>query len=144
MHHLHLPGSKETVRGQGGDKEETRRRNGEDRERIGHGGGSGDTVVVQANASGAKPAAGRNSQVSSRWWAIGHLNIYRMCPLSPNFSQKCPPQKARNRDRAEFATKVRKSSIKIWGTFDSKSYFRGGTFDSESTPKLFMGAHLRV
>ena len=33
-----------------------------------------------------------------------------VCPLPPNFGQKYLP-KARNRDKAQFATKVSKSSI---------------------------------
>ena len=43
-----------------------------------------------------------------------------------------PPRASANRDKARIATKVRESSMINWGTFDSKSLFKGGTFDSSS------------
>ena len=45
------------------------------------------------------------------------------------------PQEARNRDKAEFATKVRKSSLfdlnpkKLKGAFESEFLFQGGPFE---------------
>ena len=51
------------------------------------------------------------------------------CAPSHQILAKSAPKRARNRDKANFATKVRESSMNIWGTFDSKSLFKGGTFD---------------
>ena len=60
------------------------------------------------------------------------------CLPPPNVGQKVPP-KARNRDKPDFATKVRESSMNNWGTFDSKSLFKGGTLDSLSLVLTFSG-----
>ena len=61
------------------------------------------------------------------------------CAPSHQILAKSAPQKARNRDKADFATKVRESSMNNWGTFDSKSLFKGGTFDSLSLVLTFSG-----
>ena len=61
------------------------------------------------------------------------------CAPSHHILAKSAPQKARNRDKADFATKVRESSMNNWGTFDSKSLFKGGTFDSLSQVLKFSG-----
>ena len=47
------------------------------------------------------------------------------CAPSHQILAKSAPPKGGNRNRAELVTKVRKSSIKIWGTFNSKSLFQG-------------------
>ena len=52
---------------------------------------------------------------------------------------KRAPQKARYHDKADFATKGRELSMNNWGTFDSKSLFKGGTFDSLSLVLTFSG-----
>ena len=61
------------------------------------------------------------------------------CAPSHHILAKSAPQKARNRDKADFATKVRESSMNNWGTFDSKSLFKGGKFDSLSPVLTFPG-----
>ena len=73
-HHFHLPlvvpGSKETVR-------EALRRQGGDREGVvgrRHGGGSGDTVVVQANAVPAGPSL-QQAEVAKSSAGSGRLVI---------------------------------------------------------------------
>ena len=62
-----------------------------------------------------------------------------LCAPSHQILAKSAPQKARNRDKPDFATKVRESSMNNWGTFDSKSLFKGGTFDSLSQILKFSG-----
>ena len=71
-------------------------------------------------------------------------------PPTTKFWPKVPPQEARNRDKAELATKVRNQvqTVLMWtmtkkkalilvfhvsgGTFDSNSLFKGGTFESKT------------
>ena len=50
-----------------------------------------------------------SSNVQIEWGEARSFEMF-VCPLPPNIGQKCP-QKARNRDNAEFATKLRKLSI---------------------------------
>ena len=64
------------------------------------------------------------------------------CAPSHQILAKSAPKKARNRDKANSATKARESSMNIWGTFDSKSLFKGGIFDSLSQILKFSGCTL--
>merc|ERR1711928_140873 len=49
-----------------------------------------------------------------------------------------------NRDKARIATKVRESSMINWGTFDSKSLFKGGKLDSFTLSHFHTLSHLHT
>ena len=71
---------------------------------------------------------GESVCVALHWAGPGPLKC--LCAPSHQILAKSAPPTARKCDKADFWTKVRKSSINIWGTFDSKSLIKGGTFDS--------------
>ena len=79
--------------------------------------------------------------VDTKYWHQRLTPVPLKCFRAPSHQilAKSAPQKARNRDKPDFATKVRESSMNNWGTFDSKSLFKGGTFDSLSQVLKFSG-----
>ena len=50
---------------------------------------------------------GASVLTKSNWSDKSRSSKMFVCPQPANFGPKCPPQKARNRDKAELATKVR-------------------------------------
>ena len=75
-------------------------------------------------------------------WSKSQSNKMFWCLLPPNFGPKLP-SKARNRGKADFATKVHKSSINhVNVNHEQKFWIWGGTF--ESNLKNVWRAYLRI